>query len=210
MTAADLEISHSVELEIMVNGKKTTLLTAVEKVLDQTVLLAPIRIDGKLLGFPPTCSVQFIYPQEDHVYCWPNVIVKAVRHENKAYHCVTLLTEATTINRRGSYRVFIGQEMLVTTFTSQGPKPLRCLIKDVSEGGFAFFSKEQFDIGRTVRLNLATKGGELHIGAQIVRVQGEEGQTEVLYGCKFLEKNPLLSKLLMKLQQEHQRQKMGF
>ena len=37
MTAAELELEHSVELEIMMNGKKTTLLSAVEQIVGTTV-----------------------------------------------------------------------------------------------------------------------------------------------------------------------------
>lgn len=210
MNTADLEISHSLELEIWINNKKTTLLTKVEKVVDNTVLMTPIRINGQLVGFPPTCTVNLLYPTEEHVYVWVNVQIKAVKFQKEVYHCVTLKEDASTINRRGSYRVYIGEEMLVTTFTNEGPKPLRAMVKDISEGGFAFLSTEEFDIGRTVRLNLHTKKNqELHLTAQIVRQQPGPRNTETLYGCKFRENNPLLSGILMHLQQERQRKKMG-
>ena len=210
MNAADLEISHSLELEIWINNKKTTLLTKVEKVVDHTVLMTPIRINGHLVGFPPTCTVNLLYPTEEHVYAWVNVQIKAVKFQKEVYHCVTLNTDASTINRRGSYRVYIGEEMLVTTFTNEGPKNLRALVKDVSEGGFAFITTEEFDIGRTVRLNLIIKKGqELHLTAQIVRQQPGPRSTETLYGCKFRESNPHLAGALMHLQQERQRKKMG-
>ena len=210
MNAAELEISHSIELEIWINGKKTTLLTTVEKVVGQTVLMTPIRINGKLLGFPPTCTVNLLYPTAEHVYAWQNLSVKAVKFERAVYHCATLNGDATTVNRRGSYRVFFGEEMNITTFPNEGPKAIRALIQDVSESGFAFYSKEEFDIGRTIRFNLRLKDmPELHLTAQIVRAQPDKGRAEVLYGCKFREKNPLLSRVLMHLQQERQKQKMG-
>ena len=210
MNAAELEISHSVELEIWIDHKKTTLLTAIERVIDQTVLLAPLRINGKLLGFPPTCTVNLLYPDQEHVYSWQDVQIKAVKFEKEIYHCVTLNGDATTVNRRGSYRVFFGQEMSITTFTNEGPKSLKVLIKDVSEGGFAFYTKEEFEVGRTVRFNMNLKNSqELHLTAQIVRTQPDENRGDTLYGCKFREKSPLIAKVLMHLQQERQKQKMG-
>ena len=48
MTAAELELEHSVELEVMMNGKKTTLLSAVEQIVGTTALLTPIQINGKV------------------------------------------------------------------------------------------------------------------------------------------------------------------
>jgi len=210
MNAADLELSHSIELEVWSNHKKTTLLTTVEKVIDNTVLLTPLRINGKLLGFPPTCTVNLLYPTQNHVYAWQNVEIKAVKMGGEVYHCAMLYDEAIPTNRRGSYRVFLGQEMTIHTFTSQGPKPLKCIVKDVSEGGFAFFSKEDFEVGRTVRLHLRLKNAkELQLTGQIVRIQEDEGRKENLYGCKLSEKNPLLARILMQMQQERQKQKMG-
>ena len=73
MTAAELQVEHSVELEILMNGKKTTLLTAVEHVIGQTILLTPIQIGGKVVGFPPNCAVHFLYVGENQVFCWKNV-----------------------------------------------------------------------------------------------------------------------------------------
>ena len=85
MTAAELELSHAVELEIMMNGKKTTLLSAIEQIIGTTVLLTPIHLNGKVVGFPPDCNVNLLYIDEKHVYCWKNIKIKAVRYEKKIY-----------------------------------------------------------------------------------------------------------------------------
>ena len=63
------------------------------------------------------------------------------------------------MNRRGSYRVYIGEQMTITAFTSQGAKKHSVHLKDISESGMAFLSKEEFDIGRIVRLNLSFNKG---------------------------------------------------
>lgn len=211
MTAADLELSHSVELELSVNGKKTTLLTAVEKVINQTVLLTPIEMNGKLVGFPPTYKVNFLYLADDQVYCWKDLVVKAIRFEGKVYHCVTLIADAITLNRRGAYRVYIGERMSIAAFTSAGPKLHHVLVKDVSETGFAFLSKESFDVGRTVRLNLRLGNiPEIRLAGQIIRRQEpENGGNDIIYGCKLTERNKMLTNSLMRIQQERRRQQLG-
>ena len=74
----------------------------------------------------------------------------------------------------------------------------------------AYFSKEEFDVGRTVRLHLTIKKGmELQLSAQIIRIQEFENRQDKLYGCKFIEKNNRLVGFLMHLQQEKQKEKMG-
>lgn len=210
MTAAELQQEHSVELEVMMNGKKTTLITAVEQVVGQNVLLTPIQVNGKVVGFPPNCMVNFLYVGENQVFCWKNVKIKAVRYEKKIYHSAELVADADILNRRGAYRVYIGEQMSLTAFSAQGPKSYPIHLKDISETGMAFLSKEEFDVGRTVRLHLTIKKGtELQLSAQIIRIQEYENRQDKLYGCKFIEKNNRLVGFLMHLQQEKQREKMG-
>lgn len=210
MTAAEMELEHSIELEIVMNGKKTTLLTAVEQVIGTSVLLTPIQINDKVVGFPPDCTVNLLYVGEKQVFCWKNVKIKAVRYEKKVYHSAELIGDAEILNRRGAYRVYIGEQMLLTAFSANGPKNYRVLLKDLSETGMAFFSKEEFDVGRTVRLTLSIKKGhELPLSAQIIRTQDFENRQDKLYGCKFVEKNNRLVGILMALQQERQRQRHG-
>lgn len=210
MTGADLELNRSVELDITINGKKVTLLSTVEKIIDQTVLLAPLRADGKLLGFPAHCTVNLIYPDFVNTYIWYNVTIRAVKFDQQVYHAVTIEHEASIINRRGTFRVYSGEEMLVTTFTHTGPVPLRVVVRDISETGMSFFTQQKLDVGRTVRLNLITQNDrELHLGAQIVREKNDGSRFGTLYGCKFIEKHPLLPSYLMRLQQDHQKRRMG-
>lgn len=210
MTAAELQLEHSVELEIMMNGKKTTLLSAVEQIVGTTVLLTPIQLNGKVVGFPPSCVVNLLYIGENQVFCWKNVKLKAVRYDKKIYHSAELAGDAEVLNRRGSYRVYIGQQMTLTAFSAQGPKNYPIHLKDISESGMAYFSKEEFDVGRTVRLHLTIKKGmDLQLSAQIIRVQEFENRQDRLYGCKFIEKNNRLVGFLMHLQQEKQKEKMG-
>ncbi len=211
MTAAEMQTSHPVELEVHINGKKTTLLTEIEKIINQTVLLTPIQLNGKVVGFPPDCRVHLLYIEDNHVYCFKNIQLKAIRYENKVYHCATLIGDAEILNRRGAFRVYIGTDSILTAFTARGPKSHRVLLKDLSESGMAYLSSEDFDIGRTVRMNIIiAPGKEMKLGAQIIRIQEFEDRQEKLYGCKFLEKNNLLTGYLMRCQQERQRQRLGF
>lgn len=210
MTAADMQLEHSIELDIFMNGKKSTLLTTVEQVIGQTVLLTPIQINDKLVGFPPNCTVNLLYVGEHQVFCWKNITIKAVRYEKNVYHSAELIGDAEILNRRGAYRVYIGEQMLLTAFSATGPKTYHVNLKDLSETGMAFFSKEEFDVGRTVRLHLSIKKGqELLLSSQIIRIQEFDNRQDKLYGCKFIEKNNRLIGILMHLQQERQRQKHG-
>lgn len=209
MQLQDLEQNHSVELQVTFNGKTATFLTVLEQSIAPSVLLSPVLLNGKVVGFPPACNISFLYPTKEKVYVWHGVTVKAVRYKNKVYHSADLIGDAETMNRRGAYRIYLGSDMDITIFTSEGPKAQRALIKDISETGFSFLSQDAFDTGRTLRLNLDVAKGTLKLAAQIVRKQPLEDRQEFLYGCQFSGRNTMLASYLMKLQQQQQKKKMG-
>ena len=211
MKYTDMELAHSVELEIIHNDQKTTLLTSVEGIIKQSVLLTPIHMGGKIVGFPPKFTVNLLYPGEEQVFCWNNVTIRAVRYQNSLYHCVELLGAAEIVNRRGAYRVYIGENMNILKFSRNGSEMHEVLIRDISETGFCFVSKEDFSIGRTIRLYLRFKNGrEISLSAQLLwKRENPNRATTYLYGCKFLERSRLLTTFLMGVQQERQRKRLG-
>lgn len=211
MRLTDFEMTHSVELEILHDGKKTTLLTSVEGMINNSVLLTPIHLDGKIVGFPARLTVNLLYPEDGHVYCWSNVTVKAVRYRGSIYHSVELPGNAFVLNRRGAYRVYIGESKLLHYRNQTGTKLYEVLVRDISETGMCYMSKDHFEVGRTVHLQLRlSHGHELSMRAKILwKRENPNRSTTFLYGCKFTEKSKFLNSYLMNVQQEQQRKKMG-
>lgn len=211
MKLTDMESAHSVELEILHDGRKTTLLTSVEAILKNSVLLTPIHIDGKIVGFPSKYTVNLLYPEDGQVFCWSNITVKAVRHRTHLYHMVELHDHAEVLNRRGAYRVFIGEKMNMLRLTANGAQLHEVFVRDISETGTCFMSKTDFTIGRNLRLLLRFKSGnELSLRCQVIwKRENPNRKTTYLYGCRFTEKSKLLNGYLMNIQQAQQRKKMG-
>ncbi len=210
MKLTDFELTHSVELEILHDGKKTTLITSVEGIINNHVLLTPIHLDGKIVGFPPKFTVNLLYPEDGQVFCWNNVRVKAARYHGKVYHYVELPGNATLSNRRGAYRVYIGENRYIYHRTNSDTKMYEIFLRDLSETGMCFMSKLDFEVGRTVHLQLhRANGAELTLRAKILwRRENPNRSTTFLYGCKFAEKNKLLNGYLMNLQQAKQRKRL--
>ena len=210
MKLTDFEMAHSVELEILHDGKKTTLITSVEGIINDHVLLTPIHLDGKIVGFPPKFTVNLLYPENGQVFCWNNVLVKAARYQGKIYHYVALPGIATISNRRGAYRVYIGENRYIYHRIHSDTKMYEIFLRDLSETGMCFMSKDDFETGRTVHLQLhRANGAELTLRAKILwRRENPNRNTTFLYGCKFTEKNKLLNSYLMKIQQAKQKKRM--
>lgn len=209
MKLTDMEMAHSVELEIMHDGRKTALLTSVEGIIENRVLLTPIHIDGKVVGFPAYLTVNLLYPEDGQVFCWSNVSVKAVRYHGHVYHSIILPGSAIVLNRRGAYRVYIGETKFIYHRNHIETKMYEIYLRDLSETGMCYMSKDHFEVGRAVHLQLRLANGhELTIRAKILwKRENPNRSTTFLYGCKFTEKNKFLTSYLMNVQQEQQRKK---
>ncbi len=210
MTISDFTPGQQVKLDITANKAKGSFDAVVALTYKNILLLEPIMIDGKLIGFPQDYTASLNVIVKDVCYAWNNIQVQAVSFKGRHFHAIELFGEAEAKNRRNNFRVPIGEMMNVIYFTESGPKPHHALVKDISETGFAFISAEDFDIGRMVRLNIMLPDKTpLSLSAKIVRNQQSQRASEKLYGCRFSEKNSKLSTFLMQLQREKQKKKVG-
>lgn len=208
MTSNELELPHGIALDVVVNGKKTTLSTEIVQRTGDFLLLTPIYIEGKLLGFSNACNISMLYAEKGKLFCWNNIEIKNVKHEKNIYYAVKLDGDAEVLNRRGSFRVFMGDKTKLTFFSAKGPQKCEVTLKDISESGLAFLSENEFDVGRIVRITMqAGEHTEMPVTAQIVRTQKFENRRDTLYGCKLVEKSPKLTNFLMRIQQEKVRSK---
>ena len=210
MTILDLDEQHPVTLVVTVGLKSKDLATNIVEVHADHVLLKPILVDGRTVGFGDTCTIDFLYLQDQVVYAWHSVSLPLVKIKGSTYYRVALVGEARPYNRRGSFRVYIGETMNITVFQSSGPQPFNVLVRDISETGFGFVSKEEYEISRTIRLSIPlTDRKTLVLSATIVRRDFNEEKGTYNYGCKFVEPNSYLSSYLMTKQREHQQGKMN-
>jgi len=210
MLAADLEKGHNVELEVTNGTNSITLFTSIAGILADHALLNPIMQENRIIGFNEGLTINFFYAnsETERVYAWNNVSIKLVKYESKPYHLVKLTGEASAVNRRSSFRVYIGEETDITSLTSQGPKKTRVLIKDISETGFAFVTNEEYELNRIVKLTIPFNNLDILMQGITIRKAESETVGQFIYGCKFAERNKLIPQYLMQVQQEKQKNKM--
>ncbi|MBQ3027498.1 MAG: PilZ domain-containing protein [Lachnospiraceae bacterium] len=205
MTILDLDEQHPVTLVVTVGLKSKDLATTVAEVHSEYVLLHPILVEGRTVGFGDSCTIDFLYLQDQVVYAWHSVSLPLVKIKGNTYYRVELNGEAKPYNRRGSFRVYVGETMAITVFQSSGPQNFNVLVRDISESGFGFVSKEEYEVSRTIRLAIPlTDRKTLVLSATIVRRDYHEEKGTYNYGCKFVEPNSYLSSYLMAKQRERQ------
>ena len=200
MQIDEISKGGKIELEIKVKAKSMFFQSTILLTKNNSILISPIKINEQTLGFSDKYIVNLIYKMEDKLYLWENVKVTLVKYNDAIFHRIELDGEGTSYNRRSAYRIYIGENMSLHVNTATGPTSLTVLIKDISETGVAFITKEEFKIGSPILLKLTHEGKEFHLSGHIVRKEVLEHIKSQLYGCQFKQHNPMLSKYIAKKQ----------
>ena len=195
------------EVEVRCNGKNVNFKSEVAHVVNNSILIAPIKVNEQTIGFSDNCQVNFLYVSDGKLYLWESASIKLVRYDGGIYHKIDIFGEGKPFNRRDAYRMYVGEDMPVYVNTASGPTAISVLVKDISETGVGFIAKDDIDIDRTIRLKLKDNNTILNLSGVIVRKEYLSNIGSFHYGCHFNEKNDKLSKYIAKKQGEALRKK---
>lgn len=196
-----------IELDVRCSGRTMSFKSEVILIINNSILASPIIVNDRTVGFNDDCRVNLIVKIEGKVYLWNNIIIKLVKYEGKTYHKIDVDGEGNPYNRRDAYRMYIGEDMPIYINTASGSLALSVLVKDLSETGVGFITKEDLDIDRTIRLRLKDSSFILSLSGIIVRKEYLPHLDSFLYGCKFNEKNQRLGNYIARKQGEELRKK---
>ncbi len=209
MQIDEITKGNSIELEVKYSGHTMSFRSNVLAVRNNSILIAPIKVNDQTIGFSEKCRLNFLYKTEGKVFIWTNVNVKLVKYEGEICHKIDLFAEGKPYNRRDSYRMYIGEDMPLYVNTASGPTALTVLVKDISETGVAFITKDEIDIDRTIKLRLKDNVTLISLSGVIVRREFLQNLNAYLYGCRFNEKNDKLGRYIAKRQGEQLRKKVS-
>lgn len=207
MHIEDIVKGGLMEIEVKCNGKTMNFQSEITLVKNNSILITSIKVNDQTIGFSEKCKLNFLYKLDGKLYIWENVTIKLVKFDGAIYHKIDLFGEGAPYNRRDSFRMYIGEEMLLYVNTASGPSALTVLVRDISETGVGFITKEDIDVDRTIRLKLKDNNTLISLSGVIVRKEFLSNLNAFLYGCKFNEKSTSLGKYIAKKQGELLRKK---
>lgn len=209
MQIADIPAGADIELEVRYSGHTMSFRSEITYIKNSSILITPIKVNDQTIGFSDKCQLNLIIKSEGKVFIWENIYVKLVKFDGEIYHKIDLIGSGKPYNRRNSYRMYVGEDMPLYVNTPSGPIAISVLVKDISETGVAFISKDEIDIDRIIRLKLKDNNTFLSLSGVIVRKDFLPNLNSYLYGCKFNEKNNQLGKFIAKRQGELLRKKVN-
>ena len=117
MLLQDIPEDNNLVIELSMNGQKYEFPSKVIRKVNQSVLVEPIRINGKILSFNSSgggimVSVYMIRDSKPPML-WKGVAVNSIREDNGTFYKITANGEGFEVNRRGAFRLFIGDRKSV-------------------------------------------------------------------------------------------------
>ncbi len=207
MRIEQITIGGDMELEVKYSGHSMSFRSEIIGIKGNSILAKTIKVNDQTIGFSDKCRLNFLYKSEGKLFIWENVSVKLVKYDGEICHKIDLFGEGKSYNRRDSYRMYVGEDMPLYVNSASGPTALSVLVKDISETGVAFITKEELDIDRTFRFKLKDNITIISLSGVIVRKEFLPNLSAYLYGCKFNEKNDKLGRYIAKKQGEQLRKK---
>lgn len=207
MFFAELEPETRVRLRITIEETLFEFETRVLKKHKKSMLILPIRKDGRILNVQgENVSVDIMLSrEEDKPMIWQNTGMECVKHKGQIFYAVPCELEGKEYNRRGDFRLFIGEEHHCKV--GHGSRDRIVLLKDLSNSGFAFVYPEDIpgSDGAFVYMmypaKLEESVVELPLLGKVVRKMPlDDGR--ILYGCALVKKNEMIGHYINQKQME--------
>jgi len=196
------EIPENGKVTITVSGQNTTLIeySAIVQFQKQQILFfEPIMQEDKIVDFDDKeirIVVTYV-PQDEMPVVWNGCTLKFIILGGEAYHILYSANEGKHINRRNTYRQFVGENGVLQLGPNK--KAVDVIVRDVSVTGLSFVAYSEYDMEEFGLFHLQYLDKELSLNVQIsghvVRMEKTEDERFV-YGCKIVESNFNLGKYI--------------
>lgn len=202
MRLSELDASTKVELHINGNNQQLVeeLTLAETQPFDDIVLFKVLYKNGKLLGLKNSENIRFsvLFVEDSTAWEVTSAKINTVSYNGAPYYRIDD-EDVKKLNRRAAYRVYLGTNMYVRLVSSHD-EILKVEVRDISETGFSFYSKENLPLKSKVVLNFHYGDIACALYATVVRKVDEGNRT--LYGCKLSSDTKNMGKLMVKIQRE--------
>ena len=197
MRLSQLVQNSNLVLEININNQHLEFESTVITKIGDYILIEPVRVNGKVVNFEiGNVLVDMLLIRRDKKpVAWKRVLLKNVIYKNKTYYKVIPTGDGFEINRRNAFRLSVEVKGVVQVGTNS--VPMDVILKDISQNGFSFVSKDIIDrpLKSIVRLVFIDLNKSLNLNGLLVRKE-RINQSKYFYGCVLNIKNQFLSQYM--------------
>ncbi len=144
-------------------------------------------------------DMSYVEQEDKPPFLWKDIKTKYARIGSTPYHILWQSEDGKRENRRGAFRLFIGEKAQLKLVSKAGNIPV--ILKDISTTGFAFVFSEELSINKFCTVSCVFDNSTLVLSGVIVRKQVMENGN-IVYGCKLEKFSKELERFIAKKQRE--------
>lgn len=210
MLIKEMVLGRKLEILVVREGYNYRLVSKVEGIADNTVAVSAIVAKGRMFHFEEGDDVTLVYRGAERMWKWEHVKTGMARLDGETVHTFTSREQGQIYNRRDSFRVPIGESLLMYRVFSRKNeegeveeilKPFEGLLADLSVSGAGLYTDEDMDVDAIIGFDMPTHMGIMTCRGKIVR------RTDVydkpfrnFYGCEFTKVRKELERYLFERQ----------
>lgn len=185
------------KLEILVDreGYHYRFVSKVEGTTDNSVAVSLIAAKGCAFHFEDTDDVSIVYRGTERMWKWDHVKAGVARLDGATVHAFFSKNPGQAYNRRESFRVPIGESLLMNKIieleTEEGleerEEKFEALLADLSVNGAGLYTNADLELDTTISFDMPTNVGILSCKGTIVRRADVSDKPFCnFYGCDFI------------------------
>lgn len=196
------EISKDSLIHIAITRGRTSVSLVSEPTIvsDEMLFVKPFMHNDSYISFSsPDLHIEMMVVNPGEVpYFWKSVVITKEMVNGEIYHCIRSKLPGVKLNRRNSFRVYIGEHGTLIDSPGNGERDVR--IKDISSNGISFVAKgeEESDFRLGDRVHLMYRDSEEHfiIDVESRIVRAEKHKAGMVYGCSFVKSYPQIDRYI--------------
>lgn len=202
----DLQNGNAIELQVVYCNNTYEFPSRVLGKKGETLILAEIQIDGRKLRLTNEKGINIIFQMLNRIYIWNDVKMETILYKDHYYYRIKDSNiDSKSYNRRGAFRMFVGNSMPIGVYLNGQKNEYSVKIKDISETGFGFITNEELLLDNMVTFAYQTKEKLFDLHGHIVRQTYDSVTKTYSYGCKFPEYCNELGSFIIKEQAKRRR-----
>lgn len=144
MKFEDCEPGAAISITLNNDGKKFPMSSKIITIIDDSLVVEPFKLNDAIVEFNARIEIELMVIRPNDVpYYWQRVVINRKIYHDKEVHVITSRLPGVKMNRRHSFRVFIGNSVKMTGASEDA---MNVVLHDLSTGGFSIEVPKDIEI----------------------------------------------------------------
>ncbi len=201
MKITEIEVENKLLLKFKYKEKHYRMIVILFSKTSLYITIPSILENGLVVNPEDLKEPEIIYTVKDGIFRYEALKIESSLFKGIRVYNVSSEEDVARANRRGAYRMFIGELTTVTVVTENGKKRnIQGILKNISITGMSIVLKQDFEIGTMMQILYEFEGLNFYLQGTVIRKDKMSGYRAFSYGCMFKDPNHSINRVIIQKQ----------